>query len=116
MSFVQAANAAFVYIHSVVRSILQLCFLNPDTSDTWMLDKPWYTNFIEPRNHQVFYFHDAIILLKLKNFYLNLVVKSHIYILVGGFKHFPQYMGCHPSHWLSYFFKMVKTTNQFPNM
>ena len=83
MSFVQAANAAFVYIHSVVRSILQLCFLNPDTSDTWMLDKPWYTNFIEPRNHQVFYFHDAIILLKLKNFYLNLVVKSHIYIYTG---------------------------------
>ena len=28
------------------------------------------------------------------------------YNLVGGFKHefyFPEYMGCHPSHWLSYF-------------
>ena len=31
--------------------------------------------------------------------------------LVGGFKHgfyFPQYMGCHPSHWLSYFSRWLK--------
>ena len=40
---------------------------------------------------------------------------KNIYRLLGGFKfYFPQYMGCHPSHWRtpSSFFKMVETTNQ----
>ena len=36
-----------------------------------------------------------------------------LYILVGGFKHFffiltISYMGCHPSHWLSYFSRWLK--------
>ena len=36
--------------------------------------------------------------------------------LVGGFKHFLFsiiYMGCHPSHWLSYFSRWLLHTNQF---
>ena len=47
------------------------------------------------------------------------VVSLELIYLVGGFKHefyVPQCMGCHPSHWLSYFsrwLKHVKTTNQY---
>ena len=63
MSVVQATNAVFVYIPSVVRSILRFCLLNPDTSDTSMLDTPWDSYFMELKNHQVFYFHTAIIIL-----------------------------------------------------
>ena len=36
-------------------------------------------------------------------------------MLDGGFKHFLfsiSYMGCHPSHWLSYFWRWCCTTNQ----
>ena len=38
------------------------------------------------------------------------------FYLVGGFKHldyFPWYMGCHPSHWLSYFSRWFKPPTSY---
>ena len=45
----------------------------------------------------------------------NLSWPDHV-CLVRGFKHCLisiSYMGCHPSHWRTHIFQMVKTTNQF---
>ena len=48
--------------------------------------------------------------------YIYIYVCITYWLVVSNIFYFPWYMGCHPSHWLSYFsrwLKHVKTTNQY---